>query len=271
MSSFSLEGKTALITGGASGIGRAIVNQLASAGAMVVIADMDMLGEQTAQDLRALGKQAVFVQTDMSKHNQVVHAVDTAIISFGSLDILINNAGIYPRGLLEETDEDLWDQVMATNLKGPYLASQAALPYLQKKGGSILNIVSSHTEIGLPELFAYSVSKGGLLTMTRNLASALAMYRIRVNCVNPGWVATEKEIKERESNGQSIEWLIETGKSLPLGRMQTEQDTSAMVHFLVSDQATQITGQFIHVDGGRSVFQGFQDNSLHANDAGVTE
>lgn len=266
MSKFSLVGKTALITGGASGIGRAIAKELASAGAAVIIADMDILGEQTAQDLRDQDRQAVFVQTDISKRDQVVHAVDTAIASFGSLDILVNNAGIYPRGLLEETDEAIWDRVISTNLKGSYLACQAALPHLQKKGGSIVILGSSHTDIGLPELFAYSVSKGGLLTMTRNLANALAMYRIRVNCVNPGWVATDKEIKERAANGQSVEWLIEQGKSLPLGRMQTEEDTSAMVHFLVSDQATQITGQFIHVDGGRSVALGIQDNSLHAND-----
>jgi NAD(P)-dependent dehydrogenase (short-subunit alcohol dehydrogenase family) len=264
---FSLKGKTALITGGASGIGRAIARELASAGASVVIADMDSLGEQTAQDLRDREQQAVFVQTDMRSKVQVIQAVNTAITNFGSLDILINNAGIYPRGLIEETDEDMWDQVISINLKGPYLASQAALPYLRKNGGSIINIGSSHADIGLSELFAYSASKGGLLTMTRNLANTLSKYRIRVNCVNPGWVATEKEIKEREANGQSLESLIEMGKSLPLGRMQTEEDTSAMVRFLVSDQATQITGQFIHIDGGRSVYLGFQDNSLHADDA----
>lgn len=257
-----LVNKTAIVTGGAWGIGYAIAKSLAEAGASVMIADLSEQGEQQAARLRAEGLHVEFVRTDARLEGQVTHAVGATLSRYGSLDILVNNVGCYPRALLSETTEQLWDNVMTLNLKSMFLFSKAAVPYMEKAGGgAIVNLGSSHAEVGLPELFAYSVSKGAIVTMTKNLAGALASKRIRVNCVNPGWVATEKEIAEREANGQSVEWLQERGKQLPLGRMQTGEDTAALVSFLVSDLASQITGQFIHVDGGKSVSMGFDDRS----------
>lgn len=263
MVELQLYGKAAVLTGGAGGIGYAIAEKLAGAGVSVVLADVSAEGELKAEKLRAKGYKAQFVHTDISDEKSTEAMAAEAVRSFGGIDILINNAGIYPRAHLLETTVEMWDRVMDINLKGMFLSCKAVVPFMQKGGaGAIVNLGSSHANVGLPELFAYSVSKGGVSTLTRNLASALAPHRIRVNTVNPGWVATEKEIAERERNGQTIEDLIETGKKLPLGRMQTAEDTASMVLFLVSDLASQITGQIIDIDGGKQVATLFDDRSL---------
>jgi NAD(P)-dependent dehydrogenase (short-subunit alcohol dehydrogenase family) len=159
-----------------------------------------------------------------------------------------------------ETTEEIWDQVLDVNLKGMYLTCKAIVPQMIAKGkGVILNTGSSLSHSGIPELFAYSVSKGGVNTLTRNLASALSTHRIRVNCVNPGWVLTEYETAQRAAIGLGQEWIEEQGKSVPLGRMQTGKDTAMTALFLVSDLASQITGQIINVDGGTSVIN-WHDN-----------
>jgi NAD(P)-dependent dehydrogenase (short-subunit alcohol dehydrogenase family) len=169
------------------------------------------------------------------------------------VDILVNCAGIFPRADLLETDEELWDKVMDINLKGVYLCCRAAVPLMKKRGGgSIVNIGSTHATAGSTNLLAYSVSKGGLLTMTRNLARALAPDNIRVNCVNPGWVASDGEIALRVSEGHSAEWLREQGRNTPLGRLQTGEDVAAAVVFFTLPQACQINGQILSVDAGMS-------------------
>ncbi len=267
MNKFSLAGKTAVVTGGSAGIGFAIVKELAEAGASVAIVDISASGAEKAKLLNSSGNRVMFVQTDIRSPLETERAMEKTAAQFGGIDILVNNAGIYPRGMLEETTVDLWDQVMELNLKAMFLCCKAAVPHIRKRGGgAIVNLTSSHGVVGLPELFAYSVSKGGVNTLTRNLAGALSPDRIRVNAVNPGWVATEKEIAERENKGQSLEWLIETGKKLPLGRMQTGEDTSAAVLFLASDAASQLTGQILNVDGGKDVAMAFDDRSHDAQD-----
>lgn len=258
---FKLIGNAAIVTGGAAGIGLAIAKTLANAGASVLIVDIAEEGEERAKQLRAEGANVHFARADVRKAEQVSRAVQTAAETFGAVDILVNNAGFYPRAMLLDTTEELWDSVMELNLKSMFLFSKAAVPHMKERGGAIVNMSSSHAEVGLPELFAYSVSKGGVNTLTRNLANALARYRIRVNCVNPGWVATEKELAERAANGQTLDDLAEMGKGLPLGRMQTGEDTAAAVLYLVSDEASQVTGQFLNVDGGKSVMM-FDDSSL---------
>ncbi|GGD79914.1 SDR family NAD(P)-dependent oxidoreductase [Paenibacillus nasutitermitis] len=263
MISLGLDGKIAIVTGGSAGIGFAIASELAEAGVAVVLADVAEEGAAKAEMLRGRGAKAHFVRTNVAVSNDVVTLVDEVMASFGRIDILVNNAGIYPRGGLLDTSEEMWDRVMDINLKSMFLCSQAVVPHMKKQGkGSIVNLSSSHAFIGLPELLAYSVSKGGISTLTRNLAGALARDRIRVNGVNPGWVATEKELAERQEAGQSLEWLIERGKELPLGRMQTGQDAANAVLFLVSDLADQVTGQIIHADGGKEVATLFDDRSL---------
>ncbi|MCC2683656.1 MAG: family oxidoreductase [Paenibacillaceae bacterium] len=248
-----LEGKTAIVTGGASGIGAAVAQQLADNGASVVIADVADNGEEFATKIRTAGGRALFVRTDVSRSAEIGKTVETLQREFGGLDILVNCAGIFPRANLLNTDEQLWDRIMNVNLKGVYLCCKAVVPLMKERGGgSIVNIGSNHAAAGSAELFAYSVSKGGLLTLTRNLARALATYNIRVNCVNPGWVATEGEVALRESEGRSREWLEEQGRRSLLGRLQTGEDLAAAVLFLVMPQAGQINGQIFSVDGGAS-------------------
>ncbi|WP_164821799.1 SDR family NAD(P)-dependent oxidoreductase [Paenibacillus koleovorans] len=258
-----LQGKVAVVTGAAAGLGFGAAKRMAEAGAAVVIADRSTAGEEAAERLRQAGYEAAFAQADVTSEADMEGMVARAEETFGGVDILVNNAGLYPRSMMQDTSVELWDRVMAINLRGAFLASKAAEPALVRRGGgAIVNIGSSHAIIGLPELFAYSVSKGGLLTMTRNMAGSLAKHRIRVNCVNPGWVATEGELSERAAKGQSADWLADKGRALPLGRMQTTDDTAALIVFLASDWATQITGQFIQIDGGKEVTSMFDDRSL---------
>lgn len=248
------EKKVAFVTGGASGIGAAIAKTLAGSGVSVAVADMNDRGQAVADEIKADGGESIFVRTDVSRGASVAQAISITHTQFGGPDILVNCAGIFPRATLIDTDEELWDRVMDVNLKGTYLCCKAAVPYMiERGGGAIVNIGSTHATTGASNLFAYSVSKGGVLTLTRNLAKGLAANRIRVNCVNPGWVASEGEIALREASGLSLEWLIERGSQMPSGRLQTGEDIAAAVSFLVSEQAEQISGQIFSVDGGASV------------------
>lgn len=144
---------------------------------------------------------------------------------------------------------------MDINLKGTYHSCQAAVPALVRRGeGVIVNIGSLNAYGGAPNLFAYSTSKGGVMTMTLNLARSLAKHKIRVNCVNPGWVVTEGEKEVQRAEGQPEGWIEDGGRKLPLGRLQTPEDIAPAVLFLASGQANQITGQIISVDGGLGLY-----------------
>jgi len=262
-----MEGKTALVAGAAAGIGYAVGEALAKAGAFVYFVDVNPAGGKKVRDLAGNGCSAVFVQADFTAEAEVAEVFRRVDAERGRLDVLVNNIGIYPRALLEETSEELWERVMRVNLKTMFLSCKHAVPVMRKSGGgAIVNLSSSHSRVGLPELFAYSVSKGGVDTLTRNLAGAHAKDRIRVNAVNPGWVLTEKELAERQAKGQTAEWVIERGRSLPLGRLQTVEDTANAVLFLASDYASQITGQVLHIDGGKDVASMFDDRAHDVED-----
>jgi NAD(P)-dependent dehydrogenase (short-subunit alcohol dehydrogenase family) len=246
--------KAAVVTGGASGIGAAIAKIVAGSGVAVAVADRSDKGQAVAEEIKAGGGEAFYVPVDVASEASVAQAMSATHHKYGGPDILINCAGIFPRGTLADTDVELWDRVMDINLKGTYLCCKAAVPYMiERGGGAIVNIGSTHASVGASNLFAYSISKGAVVTLTRNLAKSLAADRIRVNCVHPGWVASEGEIALREASGHSLEWLIEQGSHMPSGRLQTGEDIAAAVSFLVSDQAAQISGQILTVDGGASV------------------
>jgi len=246
-----VEGKVVLVTGGASGIGRGISEVLAREGARVVIAARGAVrGEQCAAAIRATGGEAVFVSTDVADEKSVRALVAAAVARYGGLDALVNNAGIFPRARLEETTEELWDRIFAVNLKGAFFCCKHAVPEMRKRGGgSIVNIGSANAYVGLPHLFAYSVAKGGLITMTRNLAAALAKDNIRSNFVNPGWVITEMEIETQAAEGHDAAWLAAAGRSMPLGRHQVPEDAAYTCLFLISDEASQLNGDCLNVDG----------------------
>lgn len=246
-----VEGKVAIVTGGATGIGRAISEVLAREGARVVIANRNAeRGEEAATAIRDAGGKAHFVQTDVAKEADCRRLVEEAVRVFGGVDVLVNNAGVFPRGLLEETTEELWDQIFDVNLKGAFFCCKYAVSEMRKRGkGSIVNIGSANSYIGAPNLFAYSISKGGLLTLTRNLSNSLAQDRIRVNFVNPGWVITEMEIEIQAEEGHDAAWIEQAGRNLPLGRHQVPEDAAYAVLFLASDEASQISGDLMNVDG----------------------
>ncbi|MFN3653041.1 MAG: SDR family NAD(P)-dependent oxidoreductase [Armatimonadota bacterium] len=246
-----VEGKVIIVTGGATGIGRGISEVLAREGASVVIANRNReRGEEAAQAITEAGGRALFVPTDIVSEADCRHLVAEAVREFGRLDGLVNNAGIFPRSTLEETTEALWDQIMAVNLKGVFFCCKYAVPELRKQGGGcIVNIGSANSYIGAPNLFAYSVAKGGLITLTRNLANALAPDRIRVNFVNPGWVITETEIEIQAQEGHDAGWLEEAAKNTPLGRHQVPEDAAYACLYLLSDEASQVSGDLLNVDG----------------------
>ena len=246
-----VQGKVIIVTGGATGIGRGISEVLAREGAKVVIANRNReKGETATEAIRAQGGEAIFVPTDVTKEEDCRNLVCRAVESFGRLDGLVNNAGIFPRATLEETTEELWDQIFDINLKGVFFCCKYAVPELRRGGGGcIVNIGSANSYVGLPHLFAYSVSKGGLVTLTRNLANALGKDRIRVNFVNPGWVITETEVEVQSQEGHDEEWLAQAARSMPLGRHQVPEDAAYACLYLLSDEANQVSGQELHVDG----------------------
>lgn len=250
-----LAGKVVIVTGGGAGVGRGVATRCASEGAAVVVAEVDStLGAETARSIMEHGGRAIFAHTDVTNEGSAETCVATAETTFGPVTGLVNVAGIYPRATLDDTSVALWDRIMAVNLKGPFLMCRAAVPSMRKAGGgSIVNVTSTNAYSGWPNLFAYSTSKGGLLTMTRNLARGLAVDRIRANALNPGWVISDNEIKVQASDGHDLAWLAEAGKRQPLGRQQTPDDSAMSVVFLLSDESSQVTGTELNVDAGRSM------------------
>jgi NAD(P)-dependent dehydrogenase (short-subunit alcohol dehydrogenase family) len=246
-----VDGKVVIVTGGATGIGRGISEVLAREGACVVIASRsEERGREAAQAILDSGGEARFVPTDITSEDDCRGVVEKAVGRYGKLDALVNNAGIFPRATLEDTTSELWDHIMAVNLKGAFFCCKYAVPQIRKQGGgSIVNIGSANAYVGGANLFAYSVAKGGLITLTRNLAAALARENIRVNFVNPGWVITDTEVEVQATEGHDAEWIAEVGRRMPLGRHQVPEDAAYTCLFLISDEASQINGDQINVDG----------------------
>jgi NAD(P)-dependent dehydrogenase (short-subunit alcohol dehydrogenase family) len=250
-----LAGKVAIVTGAGTGIGRGIAEAFAREGACVLVANRSAAhGEETVRRIAEAGGRAAFQPTDVTREADCAAAVEQAVAQFGKLDVLVNNAGIFPRATLEETTAELWERIIATNLRGPFFTCKYAVPELRRAGGgSIVNLGSTNVYCGLPNLFAYSCSKGGLLTLTRNLARALAPDRIRANLLNPGWVISEGEIVVQTDEGHDAAWLEDAGRRQPLGRHQVPQDAAMAAVFLASDESSQVTGVELNCDAGRSM------------------
>ncbi len=244
-----LNGRTALITGAARGIGRAIALQLAEAGAKIVVNDLSAADcEETMREVEKRGVEAFSIAGDVTSKSQVEAMVQTICKKFGNLDILVNNAGTVVRKSAIELSEEEWDSVIDVNLKGTFLCSQAAARRMieMKNGGKIINISSVLGEVALPPRAAYSASKGGIISLTRDLALEFAQYNIRVNAVAPGWVRTEVREKYFAQEGVR-EYLLER---IPVKRFCEPEEVAVLVAFLASDKANYITGQTIAIDGG---------------------
>ncbi|HEY8597577.1 MAG TPA: SDR family NAD(P)-dependent oxidoreductase, partial [Thermomicrobiales bacterium] len=196
-------GKVAIVTGGNAGIGRAAAELLAREGARVVVAARTAAtGEETVQLITAAGGEAIFVRTDVGREEECVALVAETVRRFGRLDILVNNAAIYPRATLLETTLDVWRQIMATNLEGPFVLCREAVPHMiAGGGGAIINVGSGNALGGAANLTPYSVSKGGIWTLTRNIAAAFIGDNVRANYLNPGWNITETEKRVQALEG----------------------------------------------------------------------
>jgi NAD(P)-dependent dehydrogenase (short-subunit alcohol dehydrogenase family) len=249
-----VEGKVIVVTGAAQGIGFACARMLADEGAHVVLSDFrEADGAAAAKRISGEGGSVRFVRADVTSETDCEHLMDEAVRVYGRLDGLLNNAGWYPRATLEQTTTELWEQIQAVNMRGPFYCCKHAAPHLRASGGgSIVNMGSLNGVQGLPNLVAYSAAKGGLLTMTRTLAGALAHDRIRVNYLIPGWVLTEGEIALHAKNGVTLESLLKTGEGLALGRHQTPEDSAYASVYLLSDESAQVTGTILNVDAGGS-------------------
>ncbi|MFN7169564.1 MAG: SDR family NAD(P)-dependent oxidoreductase [Pannonibacter sp.] len=250
-----LEGRVAIVTGGSSGIGRAIVRKFAGHGANVVVADIttDAVegGRPICQIVAEEGGNAVFVKTDVSKAAEVDALVFETVKQFGRLDILVNNAVLRAGKPLVETDEDDWDRVMDVSLKGAYLCARATVRQMLKQEvvgevrGRLVHISSQHGHISAPEDFAYGVSKAGIAYMTRQIAADYAQHHIVSNAVAPGKILTGR-------GGRAVEqrWLDYSHSRTPWPRLGTPEDVANTALFLASDEATYITGHTLFVDGG---------------------
>ncbi len=249
-----VEGKVIVVTGAAQGIGFECARMLAEEGAEIVLSDLRAPeGQAATAQIVAAGDKATFIQADVTSESDCAHLMDETARRFGRLDGLLNNAGWYPRATLENTTTDLWEAIQQVNLRGPFYCCKYAVPHLRAAGGgSILNMGSINGLQGLPNLVAYSAAKGGLLTLTRTLAGALAPDRIRVNYLIPGWVLTEGEIALHGGNGISLEALLKAGETLALGRHQTPKDSAYASVYLLSDESPQVTGIILNVDAGGS-------------------
>jgi NAD(P)-dependent dehydrogenase (short-subunit alcohol dehydrogenase family) len=249
-----VEGKVIVVTGAAQGIGFACARMLAEEGASVVVADMrEAEGEAAAARIESEGGKARFIRTDVASESDCCGLMDETARVFGRIDGLLNNAGWFPRGTLEETTTELWEKIQQVNLRGPFYCCKHAVRHLRAAGGgSILNVGSINGIQGLPNLVAYAAAKGGLLAMTRTLAGALAQDRIRVNYLIPGWVLTEGEVALHAKNGVTLEALTKAGESLALGRHQNAEDSAYAAVYLLSDESAQVSGAVLNVDAGGS-------------------
>ena len=247
----TLAGKTAIVTGGASGIGKATALLLAQAGAAVVIADINQKqGKITEQEINATGGRAIFVSCNVTKAEDCERAVQTAVNAFGRLDILFNNAGIIRRTNVTNISEDDWDLVMAVNVKSIYLMCKYAIPHMSARGGSIINTGSGWGIKGGRNAISYCASKGAVVNMTRALAIDHGPQNIRVNCICPGDTDTPMLRNEARQLGQAEDKFLAEAKERPLNRYAQPIEIAQSVLYLASDAASYITGAVLAVDGG---------------------
>jgi 2-keto-3-deoxy-L-fuconate dehydrogenase len=250
---FRLDGKLAVVTGGASGIGRAVAQRFASSGACVRVLDIDENAAQTvAREIAAAGGNAKAYSCDVSQQDNV-KAVFNQIFQEGRIHILVNNAGISHVGNLESTSEHDVDKIFCVNVKGMYNCMYASVAHMKEHGGGIiLNMASIAGTSGLADRFAYSMSKGAVVAMTYSVAKDYLAHNIRCNCISPARVHTPfvDNFLRRNYPGNEQEMFEKLEKSQPIGRMAQPEEIGALALFLCSDEASFITGSDYPIDGG---------------------
>lgn len=246
-----LEDRMAVVTGSTAGLGEGIARLFASEGARVIISGRNQAkGQSVANAISEEGGQALFVRADVSIEADCRQLIDRAVEHFGRIDVLVNNVGLSTRGTIEDTSVELWDRLFATNVRSAFICSQQSVVYMrQQQRGSIINIGSVNAYIGEPKLMAYSASKGALMTLTRNTASYLNRYRIRVNQLNVGWTETPNEHRVKiEEEGKGEDWLREAIKTRPFGRLLQPKDIGMAALYFASDESECVTGSVLDIE-----------------------
>jgi NAD(P)-dependent dehydrogenase (short-subunit alcohol dehydrogenase family) len=247
----TLSGKVSVITGASSGIGRGIAEHFATLGSHIVVHGRDRAdGLETVRRVKAAGRDAEYVDGDLTSEEVCRALIGSAVERFGGLDILVNNAGDTGRGDLERISVARWDTIMAVNLRAPFILIQASIPHMKARGGgSIVNIGSILAYVGEPKLGAYSVSKGGLMTLTKNAASLLNQYKIRVNQINVGWTLTEGERRvKREQEGKGDDWIEQAIATRPFGRLLAPLDIAYAAAYFASSESECVTGSVLDLE-----------------------
>jgi meso-butanediol dehydrogenase / (S,S)-butanediol dehydrogenase / diacetyl reductase len=251
-----LVGKVALVTGAGTGIGRACALLFAREGARVAVAARraEPLATVTAEMARA-GGETLAVQCDVTQARQVQDAMRAIVGRFGRLDVVVNNAGALIAATAEETSDADWDRIIDVNVKGTFLVSRAALPELRRTGGgSIINIGSILSLVGMKKRAAYCAAKGGVLLLTRAMALDHAHERIRFNCICPGLVETELIRDLFTGTPEREDLLRQRIEQIPLGRLGQPEDVARLAVFLASEESSWITGAALSVDGGFTAY-----------------
>ncbi len=242
-----LKDKNILITGSATGIGEAMARRFVAEGARVIVHGLDRAAGEAVVD--SLGDRAALFINDLADADAAAQLIGFAVDHFGRLDGLVNNAATIPRSNLFNTDAALFDRTMAINVRAPMLLIQAAFPHLKKSQGAVLNIGSVNVYTGESNLLAYSVSKGALMTMTRNLADAHGVDGVRVNQMNLGWVLSANEDKMQRSLGKPADWHARLPKALaPAGRILRPDEVAAAAVYWMSDESQIISGTVMELE-----------------------
>lgn len=243
----------AVITGGTQGLGLAIARRLAAEGAhgIVLAGRNPQRGESAAAEVAALGTSCHYVQADMARPEDCVKVVDAAVKHFGRLNALVNSAATSARGGLLDTTLAMWEEQMAINLRAPFLTMQRAVRYMKEAGapGSIVNIITMAALCGQSYLTPYSTSKGGLMTLTKNVANAFARDRIRCNGILTGWMETPGEAEtQRKFHGAGSDWATEAAAKLPMGQLVQPDQLAGLVAYILSPEAGVMTGALVEYD-----------------------
>ena len=246
-----LQDRVAVITGSGAGMGEGMARLFAAEGGLLVISGRDEnKGQTVAARIVQSGGRAIYQRADVSVEADCRTLIDATVKHYGRIDVLVNNVGLSTRGTIEDTTVELWDRLFATNVRSAFICMQQAIKYMKAQGrGSIINIGSVNAYIGEPKLMAYSATKGALMTLTKNNASYLNRYRIRVNQLNVGWTDTPNEHRVKtQEEGKGDNWLDEAARTRPFGRLLIPRDIAFAALYFASDESECITGSVLDLE-----------------------